>query len=188
VLRQEVPVTFRFPLRASAALLLFLHPAARAEEPLPITPEELVERALASDPRLAALDARVAAARVEPRAARLWANPALSLRRESVPAPAGTADDDYLELTLPLDVSGRRGHRAASLAAGADAISGDAERGGTSVPAARGLPRRRLPIRADVLRQGRASSRGSPLPPVAPPEGDASATTSPHREELASFR
>lgn len=153
-------MTFRFPLRASAALLLFLHPAARAEEPLPITPEELVERALASDPRLAALDARVAAARVEPRAARLWANPALSLRRESVPAPAGTADDDYLELTLPLDVSGRRGHRAASLAAGADAISGDAEaRRHELVLAALAAYRDAAwaHARADVLRQGRAS-------------------------------
>jgi cobalt-zinc-cadmium efflux system outer membrane protein len=120
-------VTSRFPLRASAALFFLLQPAARAEEPLSITPAELVERVLASDPRIATLDARAAAARAEPRAARLWTNPALSYRRESVSEAGASADDTYLELTLPLDVSGRRGLRASSLAAGAEAVSGDVE-------------------------------------------------------------
>ncbi len=120
-------MTSRFPLRASAALLFLLQPAARAEEPLSITQAELVERVLASDPRLAALDARAAVSRAEPRAARLWTNPALSVRRESVSEAGASADDTYLELTLPLDVSGRRGLRAASLSAGAEAVSGDVE-------------------------------------------------------------
>ncbi len=153
-------MTSRSPLRASIALLFALSAFARGEEPRAITPGELVERVLASDPRLAALDARVAASRAEPRAARLWANPALSFRRESVSEAGASVDDDYVELTLPLDLSGRRGHRAASLAAGSDAVSGDAEtRRHELVLAALAAYRDAAwaLARADILREGRAA-------------------------------
>ena len=109
------------------AILAFASVAA-AEEPTAITPDELLARVRATDPRLAALDARSAAARAEPRAARIWTNPTLSWRREEVSASSETATDDFLELSLPLDVSGRRAHRAAALDAAADVVAADAGR------------------------------------------------------------
>jgi cobalt-zinc-cadmium efflux system outer membrane protein len=107
------------------AILAFASVAA-AEEPTAVTQDELLARVRATDPRLAALDARRSAARAEPRAARIWTNPTLSWRREEVSASGETATDDFLELSLPLDVSGRRAHRAAALDAGADVVAADA--------------------------------------------------------------
>lgn len=108
--------------------LLLLVGVAAAEEPRPITSDELLARVRATDPRLAALDGRTAAARAEPRAARLWTNPTLSSRREEVSSSGETAADTFLEISLPLDISGRRAHRAASLDASADAVAADAGR------------------------------------------------------------
>lgn len=108
-----------------ATVLLAASFGIRADEPVAVTPDELVSLVRASDPRMAALDARAAAAKADPRAARIWANPTLSWRREEVSASGETAADSYLELSLPLDVSGRRGHRAAALDAAADAVSGE---------------------------------------------------------------
>lgn len=113
------------PLLRGIAILAFASVAA-AEEPTAITPDELLARVRATDPRLAALDARSTAARAEPRAARIWTNPTLSWRREEVSASSETATDDFLELSLPLDVSGRRAHRAAALDAAADVVAADA--------------------------------------------------------------
>lgn len=110
----------------AGALLVALARVSAAESPRPITPQELLARVRETDPRLAALRARVAAARGEPRGTRLWANPTLSWRREEVSSSGVTASDSFLELSLPLDVSGRRSHRASALEAAADAVEGDA--------------------------------------------------------------
>lgn len=113
--------------RILLAGLVFLQLAgfAAAEGPPSITQDELLAKVRATDPRITALDARTAASRTESRAARLWTNPTLSWRREEVSSSGETAADSFVELSLPLDISGRRTHRAAALDASAEAVAAD---------------------------------------------------------------
>ena len=65
----------------------------------------------AKDPRIAVAAAKVGAARAEVAEARVRPNPSISIERE-VPYVDGTAfATNYLRLSIPLDISGRRGNQ-----------------------------------------------------------------------------
>ena len=80
----------------------------------------------AANPRIDRLAADVDAARAEIVAAGIRANPTLGFDREEI-FPDGGSATNYARLTLPVDVSGRRGRRVAAARASAGAVAADAE-------------------------------------------------------------
>jgi cobalt-zinc-cadmium efflux system outer membrane protein len=102
--------------------------AAHAQDAAARTLDEaqfLAELAAAS-PRIERLTADIDAARAEIIAAGTRANPALGLDREEI-FPDGGSATSYARLTLPVDVSGRRGSRIEAARASAGAVAADAE-------------------------------------------------------------
>ncbi len=80
----------------------------------------------AKDPRAAITVAKLAAARAEVAAARVRPNPSISIEREE-PFVDGTGlATNYLRLSVPFDISGRRGRQIDAAEAGVRAASTDA--------------------------------------------------------------
>lgn len=99
----------------------------------PVDEGAYVERALVADPRPRAADVDVDAAAAEELAAGVRDNPSAAADREQVFGDGGEAEH-VLALDLPLDLSGRRGHRVA--AAKARTAAARALRGATDVEVA----------------------------------------------------
>lgn len=94
------------------ALLLAIVSTARIASaapppPLPTVDEAQLLARLAADPRLALVAAEIAAARAEAVAAGVRANPSISYDREALVSGDALATD-YLRVSAPLELSGRR--------------------------------------------------------------------------------
>jgi outer membrane protein, heavy metal efflux system len=108
--------------------------AANAEEPaaraVPVISEAELLAKLAADPRLERIAATVDSARADAIAAGLRPNPNLSWEGEEVFSRGVGIGTDYLRLSLPLEISGRRSARreAAGAEVAAVAAEGDGAR------------------------------------------------------------
>jgi outer membrane protein, heavy metal efflux system len=102
---------------------------AAAEPVIPTVDEAQLLARLAADPRLARAQADLEAARAEVLAAGALANPSLAYDREALTSGDGLATD-YLRVTLPLELSGRRSARRAAARAEVAAVSAEAEAAG----------------------------------------------------------
>lgn len=101
---------------------------AFADAPTALAPAEFVERVRGTDPRLDGLEARIDAARAELTAARVLPNPVISYDREEVFAGGDSFPENYLTLSVPVDVSGRRSLRIEAAETGVAAARATAER------------------------------------------------------------
>jgi cobalt-zinc-cadmium efflux system outer membrane protein len=120
-------------VRAAAPLALLstiVCARAAAEGPRLLGEAEFLERFQRADPRFEAARARAAAARGDVLEARALPNPAVSYDREEVFAAGRSLADDFLRLSLPIEISGARGRRidAAEASAAAAAREGEHER------------------------------------------------------------
>jgi len=106
-------------------------PVAVGAEPL--DEDAYVERALAADPRPRGADVEIADAEADEADAAVRQNPSLAADREQVFGDGGETEH-VLALELPLDLSGRRGHRVA--AARSRTAAARALRGATEVDVA----------------------------------------------------
>jgi cobalt-zinc-cadmium efflux system outer membrane protein len=89
--------------------LLVLAGSARAE---PLAELDVIRLVAARSPDVAIARAETAAVAAREAEAELYPNPSLSWEREDIPSAAGSREDTFA-LALPIDVSGRRGARAA---------------------------------------------------------------------------
>ena len=80
----------------------------------------------AKDPRAAITAAKVAAARGDVAAARVRPNPSISIEREEPFVDGSGLATNYLRLSVPFDISGRRGRQIRAAEAGVRAVSSDA--------------------------------------------------------------
>ena len=105
----------------------FTSGSAYAQPAVPLIDEAtFVAELEAKDPRAAIAAARVAAARADVAAARVRPNPSISIEREE-PFVDGTGlPTNYLRLSIPFDISGRRGRQIEAAEAGVRAVSTDA--------------------------------------------------------------
>jgi cobalt-zinc-cadmium efflux system outer membrane protein len=113
--------------RILSMVVALLWPAAALAQPAPASIDEaaFVAELEAKDPRLAIAAAKVAAARADVTTARARPNPSVSIERE-VPYADGTGfATNYLRLSLPLDVSGRRGLQIDAAEAGVRAAASE---------------------------------------------------------------
>ncbi|MBA3396790.1 MAG: TolC family protein [Deltaproteobacteria bacterium] len=86
----------------------------------------LVAELEAKDPRAAVAAAKLADARADVAAARVRPNPTISIEREE-PFVGGTGlATNYLRLSVPFDISGRRGRQIEAAQAGVRAVDSDA--------------------------------------------------------------
>ncbi|MBA3503800.1 MAG: TolC family protein [Deltaproteobacteria bacterium] len=101
--------------------------AGLAQPALPAIEEaQLVAELEAKDPRLAIVAAKVETSRADVAAARVRPNPSISIEREE-PFVDGTGlATNYLRLSVPFDISGRRGRQVAAAEANVRAASSDA--------------------------------------------------------------
>ncbi len=112
----------------SAAALAQPPPAPPAPPEAPeITLADLLQRQPAEDPRFAALEATIQAARAEVEAAGVLPNPTVSYDREEVFDDGQGYSDDFLRAGLPIELSGRRGLRRAAARATLAATEQQAE-------------------------------------------------------------
>jgi outer membrane protein, heavy metal efflux system len=102
---------------------------AAAEPVIPVVDEAQLIARLAADPRLVRIEADLEAARAEVLAAGALSNPSLAYDREALTSGDGLATD-YLRVTLPLELSGRRSARRAAARAEVAAVSAEAEAAG----------------------------------------------------------
>lgn len=111
------------------SLLLSAVVAARAEaQPATIDEAAFVAELEAKDPRVAVAAAHVEMARAEIAGARVRPNPSVSFERE-VPYVDGTGfDTNYLRVTVPIDISGRRGLQIDAAESGVRAATSEARR------------------------------------------------------------
>lgn len=112
---------------APAAQSPGLAAAASPDSALAAAPrvDDLVATALARSPTLAALEARVRAARLRVRSAGAWPNPMLDLTLQDAGKAHGSGDDSEMSmigpaLTQPVPYPGKRGARRASARADAE--------------------------------------------------------------------
>ena len=118
------------PLVVPALAVCFLCQAggaARAAELRAIGHQEFLDRVEKTDPRLQALAARIEAARAEVAGARVLANPSLAYDREEVFLSGKGAADNFLRLSVPFEVSGRRAMRIQAAEVGVRAAESDAK-------------------------------------------------------------
>jgi outer membrane protein, heavy metal efflux system len=94
---------------------------AHADEVATIDETELVAK-LSGDPRLTRIAANVDSARADVAAARTRPNPTVAYDREQVFPDGGALATNYLRLTLPLEISGRRSARVGAATAEVNAI------------------------------------------------------------------
>ncbi len=120
-MRQGAFVHLRL-LSAIGAMTILAAPV-RAEE---LDEAQFLERLAQRDPRLQRLAADVELARAEVVAAGVRENPTAALDREEV-FPDGGVATNYARLTVPFDVSGRRGKRIAAARTAVAAASAEAE-------------------------------------------------------------
>jgi cobalt-zinc-cadmium efflux system outer membrane protein len=101
---------------------------AAADVAVPTIEEaQLVAELEGNDPRMTAIVSRVAAVRADVTAARVWPNPSISIEREE-PFVDGTGlATNYLRLTLPVDISGRRSRLVGAAEASVRAATSDAD-------------------------------------------------------------
>lgn len=114
------------PFRHLAWLLLLstiVEPAHA--EPIPVVDEAQFVAALSEGPRQALLSARVDTARADIAAARVRPNPSIGFEREEPFVAGDGLPTNYLRLTLPFDISGRRGREIAAATTGVKAAMGD---------------------------------------------------------------
>ncbi|MDQ3340840.1 MAG: TolC family protein [Myxococcota bacterium] len=109
------------------ATTTFASRAGLAQPALPAIEEaQLVAELEAKDPRLAIVAAKVETSRADVAAARVRPNPSISIEREE-PFVDGTGlATNYLRLSVPFDISGRRGRQVAAAEANVRAASSDA--------------------------------------------------------------
>lgn len=81
---------------------------AAAQELSSISAAELLRRVGEDPARAAAIAAEVELARAERRAAAAWTNPTLAYDREEVFVDGDGQPEDFVRLTLPIEISGRR--------------------------------------------------------------------------------
>jgi outer membrane protein, heavy metal efflux system len=105
-----------------AGLALLPAIVAAAQAPAPLSEKEFLARFERTDPRFEALRARAASSGAEVVRARALANPSLSLDREQVRGQP----EDFVRLSVPLDVSGRRSRTIAAAEMGARAAGEEA--------------------------------------------------------------
>ncbi len=98
---------------------------ARSEDVAGITEDELLAR-VSADPRAARVAAAEAAARAEVVATATRANPSIGFEREEV-FPGGSVATTYVRVGLPIEISGRRGHRIEAARADVTAATADGE-------------------------------------------------------------
>ena len=101
--------------------------SARAQPTVPAIDEAtFVAELKAKDPRTAVAAAKLAAARADVAAARVRPNPSISIEREE-PFVDGTGlATNYLRLSVPFDISGRRSRQISAAEASVRAASSDA--------------------------------------------------------------
>lgn len=100
---------------------------AAAQPAVPVIDEaQLVARIEAHDPRIAGVAATIEAARAEVAAARVRPNPSVAVEREEPFADGEGFATNYVRLTVPFDISGRRGLQIEAADAAARAATGDA--------------------------------------------------------------
>src|SRR5687768_7193162 len=109
-----------------AALCALSPRSARADEPRSLDEATFLAELRTRSPRLRAGAAAVEAADAGVGAAGVRSNPSLRWEREAV--PSFDSHDDFVELTLPLDLSGRRGLAVAAARSEARAVGADADR------------------------------------------------------------
>jgi cobalt-zinc-cadmium efflux system outer membrane protein len=112
-------------------VILVLGPGSRVAAAGTITEDDVVQLARKQDPEAALAREAVAVAEVEALRASLYPDPSLGWNREQLPGtgPAGEREDS-LSLTVPIDLSGRRGASRAlarSEVAGAEALAARAQ-------------------------------------------------------------
>jgi cobalt-zinc-cadmium efflux system outer membrane protein len=114
-----------------AALCALAPTPARADELRSVDEATFLAEFRDRSPRLDAGAARVRAAEAAIAAAGVRPNPSLSWEREAVPGL--DAHDDFVRLTVPLDLSGRRGLGLAAARREAEAVAAEADRGAWAV-------------------------------------------------------
>ncbi len=122
-------------LVAAAVSIIVSASPGLAQEPLTITEEELVSRALSRASLAEVITGNVAAEAGRARTAGAWPNPELSYTREQTFNNAGSGED-YLMLTQSFDLGGRYGLRQEAGDARAAAVRKDGEAVRLSVTAA----------------------------------------------------
>lgn len=100
---------------------------AQAQPAVPVIDEAtFVAELEAKDPRAAVAAAKLAAARADVAAARVRPNPSVSVEREEPYVDGRGFATNYLRLSVPFDISGRRGRQIDAAEAGVRAVSSDA--------------------------------------------------------------
>lgn len=114
-------------LSAVVAMTMLASRAGLAQPAVPAIDEaQLVAELETKDPRLAIVAAKIEASRADVAAARVRPNPSISIEREE-PFVDGTGlATNYLRLSVPFDISGRRGREIAAAEANVRAASSDA--------------------------------------------------------------
>ena len=100
-----------------------------AADPIPAIDEAAFVSELSTDPRVARLVARVEAARADIAVAGVRANPTIGYEREEPFVDGTGSPTNYLRLTLPFDLSGRRGREIDAAKAGVRAATSEATAG-----------------------------------------------------------
>lgn len=123
----------RLRLLPAIVAIAFAVPA-EADDGAPVALDEpaFVAALAAEDPRLARLDGAVGAARAEVLAARARPEPSLAFDREEI-FPDGGSATNQVRITLPIDVSGRRGNRIDAAHARVAASEADREAGRVAI-------------------------------------------------------
>ncbi len=100
-----------------------------ADAEVPSIDEPTFVTALANDPRRAGLAANIEAARAEDAASRVRPNPSIGYEREEPFVDGTGSPTNYLRVTLPFDISGRRGREISAAKAGVGAATSAAVAG-----------------------------------------------------------
>jgi cobalt-zinc-cadmium efflux system outer membrane protein len=99
--------------------------AQTTDTPASIQEAELISELSTRDPRVAGIAGRIAAARADVTTARARPNPSISLEREEPFVDGSGSPTNYLRLSLPLDLSGRRGLQIGAAEASVRAAASD---------------------------------------------------------------
>lgn len=100
------------------AALLGAAVPARADQATPLGEREFIDRFQRAEPGFDALAARVEASRAEVTDARVLPNPSIAADREEVFVSGEGEPENILRLSIPLNLSGRRGRRVRAAEAG----------------------------------------------------------------------
>lgn len=115
----------------SVAILLLTSAAhvrtGAAQDIHPLTEEEFVHRFESWEPRFEQIKARMEGAHAEILAAKVLPNPTVSYDREQIFPSGGAQSDNFLQVELPIDISGARSQRIQAAGAGMAATQAETD-------------------------------------------------------------